>query len=623
MNALFRLRILCGLGILVLAAMALFLPRFLRNEARAVHAREQAAGASALDAGRPPSAALFGPDSHPGGRTAVGHPRSDLRIQLRSATTPLSRLSLVLEGAGEPRRLSSQGSSVLRELPAGAYRLRSDERWWAAAPVDFELGASAGTRELEFPIEALGPWRARVLDARDGSGLARARLCWRVRGELGDMEYQAELGQAEIALDAGRFQVACGGFLARQSQLAIEASGFLPFTTPWIEFDGQRALDLGDVALLPVDSRCSRIEGRVVADESGAGLEGVLVRAVDGDTPSQQIWVHQGELQGVRVLGEARARSDAQGAFALDLPQNTPLRLAAWLPARGLLLSTAIEAGAPVELRMPMRARILGRVVSTPELRASGWIQGVNVEAAGRLANLALDEDGRFELGGLPAGPVRVALEALEVQTAGQPVLAEVAVRSLQLREGESAEIELRYGVDAQPWSLDGRVLLPDDVEWSMLRAALWIEGDSGPSRFAVIDREGHFRLEGEAPGRARMFLGGASADSSRCCLAMLALDTEAPPVAELDLRPVAVRGSVWDSGLPAAGVPLLIEALDAEPAWTRAVAESLAPIASAAGEFRIYGLRPGSYAIGRVGGPRLHFQLQVAPAGPLELRVE
>ena len=614
-----RLRILLWLGVCALAALALVLPTCPRDEVRVLDLpaqQQRVPGAQvAADAVLPRPAHSE--------RAAMASHGTELRIALRSASTPLSPLSLVLESAGNSRSLSTSRSAVLRDLPAGRYRLRCDERCWASAPLEFDLGAHSGARELEFPIEALGPWSGRVLDARDGSTLDRVHLRWLVRGELGDMDYRAELGRGEIALDAGRFQVACGGFPARESQLCVEAPGFAPFATPWIEFDGRIAVDLGDIALLPADSNAARLGGRVVADESGAGLEGVRVNAVDVATQAQQIWVHHGEILGVRMLGGSSSRSDRLGGFSLEIPQRQALRLAAYLPARGLVLSEALEPGAFVELRMPIRARIQGRVVTTPELRAAGWIQGVNVDAAGRQTSLVLDENLRFELGGLPAGPVRVALEALEMQTAGQSVLAEVAVRTLQLREGETSELELRYGVDAQPWSIDGRLLLPDDVDWAMLRAALWIDGDAGPSRFAVIDREGHFRLEGEPPGPARVFVGGSSADSSRCCLAMQGMDLTAPALPDVDLRTASVRGSVWVSGVPAGGVPLVIEAQGAEAAWTRAVAESLAPITDVGGEFQIHGLTPGSYAIGRVGGPRVHFQVQSGAARTLELRLE
>ena len=565
-------------------------------------------------------------------RQSVALLPSGVTIRLLSSTTLITPLSLLLElpDSAPSRALAIRDSLNLRGLPAGRYQLRDEESAWLSSPVKFELSGALvdGTEdslEIEFPIEALGPWRGRVIDASSGNPLPRVLVRWSVRGELVGMPYQADLGQRKVELQEGRFAVGCGGYLARSSQLTIEADGYGVFVTPWIDADGHSPIELGEIVMSSNASLKATLSGRVVADENGVPLDGVSVFAVEPDTRLDQLWMHHGALQGAADPAGPSTRSDQDGRFELRLLQVQPVRLAAFLPSRGLLLSDPLECASGVVLRLATRGLLRGCVLTTPEIRAAGRLQGVCIDAGGRMTAVALDEYLCFELGGLSTGRVRIALQAREPQSAGQDALAEVAVVSVEVREGESAQVELRYGVDAPAWMLAGRVHLPNDVTFTTMRAALSVAGDQSPSRFAVVDLDGNFRLDGEGVGRGRLFVGGSSADASRGFIAMGTVDLSGaqPGPIVFDVRQPVLRGSAWRDGLPAASAELIVEAVGAPPAWTQAVAEGLTIRSDAQGGFEIYGLAPGTYAIGRSGGPRLRFEVLAGLTHAIPLRLE
>jgi hypothetical protein len=351
------MRFVLVFGALVLACLALMVPNSFEapTEGSIRDVSAPLAPHSAAWNPRSPVQPLAEPS---GARASVATQPTSLVLSLRSATTPLSGLAVLLDGQGEARKLTLRDELLVPGLSAGHYQLRIAERWWTAEPQEVDLNDSVGEHRMELFAQALGPWKGRVLAAYGCASPARVRLRWLVRGELGDMGYRAELGQAEIALDEGRFQIACGGYVARQSQLSIEAVGFEPFTSPWIDYDGSHGVDLGDIVLLPVWLRGERLRGRVVADESGAGIPEVRVCAIDPDASFEQLWVQRGEVQGAAVLAEFDVMTDEQGQFELELSLPQRLRLAAYLPKRGLSVSEPMESSAEqVVLRMPRPAR--------------------------------------------------------------------------------------------------------------------------------------------------------------------------------------------------------------------------------------------------------------------------
>ena len=62
--------------------------------------------------------------------------------------------------------------------------------------------------------------------------------------------------------------------------MRIEAEGYLPFTTPWIEFDGRVGIELGDIGLMPSKVTGLALGGRIVEAGTQRPLKNVRVTAV-------------------------------------------------------------------------------------------------------------------------------------------------------------------------------------------------------------------------------------------------------------------------------------------------------------------------------------------------------
>ncbi len=562
-------------------------------------------------------------------RSAAAGNSAELAVHLRSSCTPISRLTIRIEdeGGGSPLELSIRDVLSLRNFTPGRYVLRSAEDNWTSPPVHFEFRATQHVLQVELPIECEGPWSGRVLDLQTGLALASARFSWSVRGELGGSPFEGDFGPREMPLESGRFSIGCGGFLGRSSAVRIEADGHLPFTTPWIEYDGRVGIELGDIGLSPSKPTGLSLGGRVVEAGTQQPLKNVRVIAVALGTQLGDLWVHGNTLQGAEPLAGLIATSDEAGGFELDLRGPDLVQLAAFCPSHGLALSEPMPCRPGVTFPMKRRASLRGRVVTSEEVLAAGLLNGVLVTGSGSTTVLTLDEQHGFELGGLVPGRVRVALQVLERQTAGQSVCAEVAVQSLEVRDGEVSDIELRYGVDPVQPTCKGRVLLPAGVEFNTMRAALWIEGEPAPSQFAVIDLNGKFEFHDTSGAKARLYVGGSSVDSSRGFVAMR--DLEANPSAaaaqaiEFDVRFPRVHGQAWIDGVAGSRLSVIVTPSGADAGWVRAVAEGLSISTDERGGFEIFGLVSGDYEIGRLGGRRRVFSLNGKEIGTTELRLE
>ncbi len=562
-------------------------------------------------------------------RSAAAGKSGELAIHLQSSCTPISRLTILLEdeAGGAPLELSIRDTLSLRNFSPGRYVLRTGESNWTSPSAHFEFDAKLCAYQVELPIESSGPWTGRVLDLQTGLALEVAKFSWSVRGELGGSPFEGEFGPREIPLQGGRFSIGCGGFLGRSSAVRIEAPGYLPFTTPWIEYDGLVGIELGDVGLTPSKPTGLALGGRIVEAGTQLPLKDVRVTAVPLGTQLGDLWVFGNTLQGVEPVCELVATSDEQGGFELDLRGPDLVQLAAFCPSHGLALSDPVPCRPGVTMQLKRRASLRGRVVTSDEMLAAGVLNGVLVTGSGTTTVLALDERQSFELGGLAPGRVRVALQVLEPQSAGQSVCAEVAVQSLDVREGEVSDIELRYGVDPVPATCKGRVLLPPDVEFNTMRAALWVEGESSPNQFAVIDLDGQFEFHGAQRPKARLYIGGSSADSSRGFVAMRELDANPSSATvqaiEFDVRFPRVHGQAWIDGVAGARLSVIVTPSGADATWVRAVAEGLSISTDEQGSFEIFGLLPGDYEIGRLGGGRKLLNLSGKEIGTTELRLE
>lgn len=494
-------------------------------------------------------------------------------------------------------------------------------------------------------VRALGPWRLRAIDARSRAPLERVDLRWEVRGPFDSMEYRGEVGRATLATADGRLALAAAGFLARQSRVVVRAEGYREVATPWIDCDGRVEIDWGDVELRrDAEDVAPTLRGEVL-DSTGRGLSGLRIAGLAPHLDVADLRVVGGELwSSTRHWGPTAlpfVESGPGGEFELPWPVDgaspaldegsiASARPAVWGRGHALRVFATHLPGETARLVMPRGATLRGRVRAALGTNAPTGDCQVRVDVAGTVHALELDSDLRFELGGLPAGPARVALSVLELQVGGERVVAEAFATSVALVDGQAVDVELPWGLAADERCLHGRLQLPSGVAYASLRAALEVIGEDAPSRFCSVAADGTFRLQDVPFERCRLFVGGQDVTGSRGFAAVFPLDARAALPASLDLELPAGRvvGLVRRAGLPLAGRAIVAEVVAGEPGnarfdldYARALAEGVDLVSDAQGRFEVLGLRAGIHRFGAGGTHRV--DCDVPAAGVVEVVLE
>lgn len=561
--------------------------------------------------------------------------------------------------------LSDGTSRELAQREGRSATLTSGHRYrWTSLEPAFEAQAqtlvvpdetSDATMTLE--VRALGPWRMRAIDARSGARLPRVDLRWEVRGLFDSMEYRAEVGRATLDTADGWMELAAAGFLARQSRVVLAAEGYREVATPWIDCDGREPVDWGDIGLwlsTDTDDSARTLRGRVLdADGRGCaglriaglaphvdGVDGVDLRVIGG-----QLWCPD-RGQGLTAL--PFVESGVDGAFELPWPRDgastsaedasasageAPVestRPVVWGRGHALRVFPTHLPGETARLVMPRGAALRGGVRVAEGFELSADACQVRVDVGGAVHALELDSQLRFEMSGLPAGPARVALSVLELQAGGERVVAESFAASVVLVDDQTADVELRWGVDASDRRVPGRLRLPSGVTFDSLRAALEVIGDDAPSRFASVAADGTFCLHAVPFERCRLFLGGQDATGSRGFAAAYDLDARSARPAGLDFELPGGRvvGRVRRAGQPVAGRAIVVEVEAGQDGgervdldYARALAEGLDLRSDAEGRFEVLGLRAGLHRFGA--GGRRRVGCDVPAAGVVEVVLE
>jgi protocatechuate 3,4-dioxygenase beta subunit len=496
-----------------------------------------------------------------------------------------ARLELFLERA----TLGGSGGAPLREAatnPAGAFRL-------AALP--------AGPFTLAVRARGFGDVRLRRLLADRPLDVVLARGAWLtglVRDERGRPLAAASVRLAsEVAGEPGRTQTDGAGrfalpFPGRDSPMRVVARGAdsAPALSP--------RLTSPDAAVDLVLPRGARVTGRVV-DETGRPLACQLELL---------------ELDGVpsRALGElVHAEAGPDGRFVLvRLP---PGRHALNVAARGRVPQRAsVEIGngseqdlgdLALEAGLVLAGRIRdpqGRPVALARVAASH-----DDENTVRTVTTESEPDGRFRIAGLPAGEVRLRVEA--------PGFA--AARASASAGGAPIEITLHPG-----GSLLGMVV--DDADRPVDSFTLEAETSGGRRsgdeslRRDVMAPDGRFLVEDVAPGRYTVVISAPE----RAPATLSAVEVE--PGRSTDLGRIrlgtglGLRVRVTSStGSPLAGASVrAVRGAGLSLEWSGA-REGRTDLG---GGLELSGLAPGSYLV-----TASHPERVPGEAGPVELEAE
>jgi len=497
---------------------------------------------------------------------------------------PLASLPAIAATDDEAASRAAGASGIASTAPAGALR---DGRVVVADGGEVPRGTRAVLRR-----DNPDAFAAMTFEELAASGFAASPSG--VRRLLREATARREvLARADVAPD-GRFRVAApdtGAFYAEIESDSLYADGYP-------RHDGGAAI--------PIRIRARR----------GVALPG-RVRTLDGEPAAGARVLYQSaapQSSGMRprLPREAEARAGADGSFVLrGVPPRQPGVVAAWLGGHGpaqVDLLAGWDASAALDLVLTPAARIVGRVADASGAPVAGaevtWLtpsfRALMLEAR-RVEPVATRADGRFEIGDLAPGRVRV-----RVEKAG-------------LRPAQTGDIELRPAavVDAGTIALaggvriSGQVLTPDgkpaagaaiSLVFSLQSFGQLESGEGGAAvgdrGSAVADSDGRFAFDGVGKGPYDLeasLAGYASARKRRH------VDDGKPLVLKLR-RPGAIQGEVHAAAPSSQAIAEFEVALEQSrtigPGVAFADPVARARFTAADGRFRMEDLAPGTYSL-------------------------
>lgn len=334
------------------------------------------------------------------------------------------------EGATSDGETDGEGAFLLSGLPAGAYGVVAEAAGFAHA----RASATAGGPPVEIVMDAGGTISGRVVDA-EGRPVEGAT----VHGEA------AETGSAtDRSFVWGTTGEEGGGrFTIRDAApstyvLRVRASGMGEASLTGVKVVAGRTTDVGTVTL----ARSGTVTGMVV-DADGQGVPGATVLVVRDAT--------------VRYSDDPKGQTDTSGAFEVrgvrpgrvDVTVSHP----AYVGGRASGVDVDVEKETtPVRIVLTRGGRIEGRArhrdgrpfddgrVSVYPIAGGGGFTGEPTPTL---------PDGSFALDHVPAGRVNVVLMTRvpsHPQVGGSPgmtILAGVASREVEVREGETTAIDM------------------------------------------------------------------------------------------------------------------------------------------------------------------------------------
>lgn len=302
------------------------------------------------------------------------------------------------------------GGYVLRPLPAGASEQTSILRAGTRT--------STGRDDVEVRLLAGGTIRGRLVDAR-GEPVAGYGL---------RVDIAAVVPQADAE---GRFEVE--DVAPGLHTLTLLGEGFASLHVDDVQVASGAVTDLGDLEA-PAGRR---IEG-VVLDADLRPVAGARVVAGTQLLGSSDAL---GEPMGLGgELGSTKARTDAEGRFALEGLDAGTLVVAAEHPDAGRSAGVEVGTGGePIVLHLRATAVLEGRVLREGRPAAGVFVEAHALGVTRARAVVTTDREGRYRFERLAAGPTRVTakvMEALDAQLATS--------EQLELGPAERHEIELR-----------------------------------------------------------------------------------------------------------------------------------------------------------------------------------
>ncbi len=474
--------------------------------AREAGARDVAVRNGTVDVDRAPGGAAWGVDTlH--GRVELGAGR--LRVE-SDAVDPAGQPCAAVEL--DDGRAWIVADPRVDLVPGERTHLRGGRVVTAAAGLAAAEGAAVartsieGAAPVETPVETIphDPSRARLavrlIYEEDVAPPARYRVSLLRHMRLPQVSFPETSEHA----DAAGFAI--DGLVPGRYDLFVEAEGFAVVRRSALDLSAGTTAHAVEIAL----ARGTALRGRVVSAADGAPLADAWV-LVENLVPAQ-VLPFEPEPDLPRWLASARTHADGAFHIANLPPGRHRVRASHADHAAQWIREIPVEPGtepAAVELRLGNSGAIEGLVLRDD---GSAW-PGARVIASridleppyDRMSygTAQADADGRYEIGGLPAGSYVVFCVDRAAQASGVP-----AVREALLAAGGRTRADL--GPTVQRTRLVGTVKNPSGVPVPALDVMLQREGADVAGGW-IAERtgaDGSFAFAGVDPGSYRIYTG-------------------------------------------------------------------------------------------------------------------
>jgi protocatechuate 3,4-dioxygenase beta subunit len=408
-----------------------------------------------------------------------------------------------LPGAARTATTDALGRFRLSDLPAGnEISLRATAGGTELHEKNHPMGEEARIQIVrsrlpgqETPRE-VGVLRGRVIDHQTGKPVSAFKVMLRYRPE--PIEVESETGEFAIMENVRR-------------GAALEVRIFAPPYVPCVA--RLTATALNDRERPTIELEPGRpLWGRFVDGETGLPIEGVRVLAgTYGEKRYKYVeWSSfDSYADGHHSLVDVqRDVSDAEGRFAIaeGAAPNVLVVVADGYERRVVMPGDrpASRGDGTTEFRLEPEARFVGSVALSPAARKDVTVQ-VYQDGIGGIEHMhphvKLDEEGRFESGGLGPGAYRLVLYDHEAGF-GFPRWS----CRMQIGAGETKEVVL--GKMPGEFSLAGST-----APFTRIGMSPGFETEYG-SFGVTADADGRYRFEGLLPGKYRVDIGANSASS-------------------------------------------------------------------------------------------------------------
>lgn len=311
----------------------------------------------------------------------------------------------------------SQGRFDLRRVRPGlTYEIRASLNGWFPAAQHASAGdPTARPRDLTLVLAPARAARGKVQDPA-GRSIAEAEVAARPALRPGSrVSGSADEDEVSVVWSDAQGVFSLPPLPAAEVELSVRRKGYAPTIFPSLRVAaGTGPVDLGAVVLRPGVT----LAGRVI-DHRGQAVPGSEVFLLDQAAGPNEM---DHALKGRKPAGVAAA----DGRFSIDdLAQGAPAHVAVRAPGYLIAQVRAVRppTARPLVIRLEVEAVLSGRVVNeageaVPGARIDLRWQASLPEEPDRpvgepiLRNARADGEGRFELRGLPSGPVRVGVTA-------------------------------------------------------------------------------------------------------------------------------------------------------------------------------------------------------------------